>query len=114
MDITPERIAKAYSDLIAAKKQLALAASTLSEHESVLRWARFGALREGHITGKNADEREACERKLLVEQYEDVEEWGRVVATQRYACEVAALVVEQLRTEMRLAELQAAAPPPQP
>ena len=109
--ITQERIANAYGQLMSHKEELADASAELENVASALRWARFGAIAEGKITGKNADEREACEWLLLRPLYESEQNVARDVAALRVAVDVAALVVEQLRTELRLLELNAAITP---
>ena len=111
-EITLNRIAAVYAELMQAEQALAERVEAVNAAKYNLTWGRMRALQDGLIVGKNADEREACEHKLLYELYRGVEDAEYPLARVKCEREVAAMLVEQLRTELRWLELTASTTAP--
>lgn len=107
LTITPERISNTYD-------ALKLAISAAHNADEFLLTARqdiatkgAGLVLAGKLTGKNETERDAQKREQLAAEYVRLSEAERAQRAASAYLELARIDVEQLRMELRLAELRA-------
>lgn len=110
MTITTERIVDTYADLRNAVLKAQGAEERLLDAKCDITTKAAGLVLAGKLTGKNETERDAQKRELLAAEYVTLSAAEREHRMATTVLEVCRLIVEQLRMEMRLAELTAAAP----
>jgi cell division protein FtsL len=109
MELNREQIKQAYENLKIHTATLFSVTEIEIKAKRELEVRRLSLLAEGAITGKNAEEREACARRLLDREYKALEIAEKNTRTERTSFELARLDVECLRALLRLAEIEARA-----
>ena len=107
MTITTERIAETYAEMRNATMKAQGAEERLLDAKFDITTKAAGLVLAGRLTGKNETERDAQKRELLATEYVALSAAEREHRMAMMRLEVCRLEVEQLRMEMRLAELNA-------
>jgi len=99
------RLRFAYAEHERSTQVLADAAEVLIYHERCLADAKFGAILDGKIVGKNAEEREARAAVLLEVPECRVRDCKRDFAQAKTDHTLTQLAIDLLKTELRILEL---------
>jgi hypothetical protein len=105
-NITEERIVTSYATLHATIEAQAVADEQVLDAKADLALKCTALTVAGQIVGKNDTERDACKRNLLAGEYAAVNAAERTQRVARVQRELAELALDQLKLELRTAELR--------
>lgn len=99
-----DTIEATYHQAMLAREAFFIASEKAIQLRAQIEQQRLFSLADGRITGKNAEEREACARKLFADDYYALSEAERDERYTKFDLDQAQARIEMIRCQLRLEE----------